>query len=180
MKVLTMNRRRAIPWIEGILLGILVGLLAMLLVVFLGSVTERPANKTGALIKTLQKACDSYRHDFGVYPPSTHGSQSLHHHLGIERVLMLPDADGTPRGIRKPPIIEFPPDWLKDGGGRIPDAALRPTFLVDSFENEIRYLNPGKRNKNGVDIWSPGPDGKDQMDPANPDFDDVTNWNPEY
>lgn len=178
MKTLPRNRRRVILWVEGMLGLILVGLLAMIAVVFLSNTTGRTANKTGIMIQTLQAACDSYRRDFGIYPPSTHGSRSLHHHLSLERILMVPDADGTPRKVRKPPIIEFPTDWLKDGGGSPPDAAARPVFLVDSFGNAIRYLNPGTWNKNGVDIWSPGADGTDQLDPAHPDFDDVTNWLP--
>jgi hypothetical protein len=51
---------------------------------------------------------------------------------------------------------------------------------VDAFDNVIRYANPGTFNSKGVDIWSPGKDGKDQKDPAAPEYDDVTNWGKEY
>jgi hypothetical protein len=51
---------------------------------------------------------------------------------------------------------------------------------VDGFDNPVRYLVPGKWNKKGVDIWSPGKDGKDQLDPNLPDYDDVTNWAKEF
>ena len=39
---------------------------------------------------------------------------------------------------------------------------------------------PGTYNRKGVDIWSPGKDGKDQLVDTVQDYDDVTNWAKEY
>lgn len=173
--------RRGFTLVELIIVIAIITLLMVFLVVMIPRMLDRAKYaKTATMIKTLDDACASYRLDFGVYPPSTLGNRSLHHHLGIDRLISVQRGGSGDIKAPKPPIIEFPADWLRDGGGASPDAKARPVALVDAFENDIRYLNPGKWNKKGVDIWSPGSDGKDQLDPAHPDFDDVTNWNKEY
>jgi general secretion pathway protein G len=42
--------------------------------------------------------------------------------------------------------------------------------LRDPWENEIRYVAPGKHNPDSFDIWSVGPDGQDGT------ADDIGNW----
>jgi hypothetical protein len=69
---------------------------------------------------------------------------------------------------------------LGDAKSGVPDPMINPVPIVDGFDNPVRYLVPGKWNKKGVDIWSPGKDGKDQLDPNLPDYDDVTNWAKEF
>jgi hypothetical protein len=80
----------------------------------------------------------------------------------------------------KPPIVEFKGDMLGDSKSGMPDPRTNPVPIVDGFDNPIRYKVPGKYNKKGVDIWSPGKDGKDQLDSSLPDYDDVTNWSKEF
>lgn len=176
-----LSGRRGFTLVELIIVIAIVTLLMVMLVVMISNVLNNAKySRMAAMVKTLQDGCASYRLDFGVYPPSTHGSRSLHHHLGIERLISVQKGVGGDIKTSKPPIIEFSPEWLKDGGGVSPDAKARPVPLVDAWETDLRYVNPGKWNKKGVDIWSAGRDGKDQLDPAHPDFDDVTNWNKEY
>jgi prepilin-type N-terminal cleavage/methylation domain-containing protein len=163
-----------------IVIAIITLLMVMLVVMIRGLIERGKYAKTAAMIKTLSDACSSYNLDFGTYPPSKLGSRALHHHLGSERFLSVQKGATGNVMAKKPPIIEFDTSWLKDGGGPSPDAKNRPVPLVDAFENEVRYVNPGKWVRKGVDIWSPGADGKDQLDPSHPDFDDVTNWNKEY
>jgi general secretion pathway protein G len=42
--------------------------------------------------------------------------------------------------------------------------------LLDPWDNEIRYVTPGKHNTESYDVWSVGPDGQDGSD------DDIGNW----
>ena len=67
-----------------------------------------------------------------------------------------------------PPFINFRSEMIEGG------AAVGP--VVDHWGRRIRYLNPGKRNPKGVDIWSPGRNGRDELDANRFDFDDVINW----
>lgn len=41
---------------------------------------------------------------------------------------------------------------------------------ADPWGNEYKYTNPGKKNSDGYDVWSTGPDGQDGTD------DDIGNW----
>jgi general secretion pathway protein G len=44
------------------------------------------------------------------------------------------------------------------------------TLPLDPWKNPYQYRYPGVHNKDGYDLWSMGPDGKDQTD------DDIGNW----
>lgn len=65
--------------------------------------------------------------------------------------------------IERPSKGDFAKKWagpyLKDNNG-----------LIDPWGHEFQYRAPGIHNKNGVDLWSMGPDGRDGTD------DDVVNW----
>jgi prepilin-type N-terminal cleavage/methylation domain-containing protein len=174
--------RRGFTLVELIVVIAIITLLMVMLVVMIRSLIEKARYaKTAATITMLDKGCASYRIDFGVFPPADKGERSLHHYLGIDRFIAVQKGGASEIKTKKPPIIEFPLDVLKDGGGSpAPDAKLRPVPILDAFEGVIQYANPGKWNKKGVDLWSRGADGKDQLDPAHPDFDDVTNWNKEH
>ena len=41
----------------------------------------------------------------------------------------------------------------------------------DPWGNDYQYRYPGKKNTESYDLWSPGPDGKNNTS------DDITNWN---
>lgn len=161
----------------------IITLLVALLVVLIANIIDRARYaKTAATIKLLDGACKSYHLDFGVYPPdSKKSSASLHHHLGIERKIVTQKSDlGANLVSTKPPIVEWQRDMLQDPKGGAPDPVRNPVAIVDGFDNPIRYKIPPKYNKSGVDIWSPGKDGKDQYVETDKDYDDVTNWAKEF
>lgn len=178
-----MNRRKGFTLVEILVVITIITLLVSFLVVMIANIMEKARYaKTAALIKMLDDGCRTYNLDFGQYPPnSKQDSRSLHHHLGMERRIATQKSDvGGTLVSKKPPIIEFKLDMLADTKGGLPDPKTNPTPIVDAFDNPIRYVVPGKWNKKSVDIWSPGKDGKDQLDQSLPDYDDVTNWQKEF
>ena len=58
---------------------------------------------------------------------------------------------------------------LIESKGSIPNEEHR---LIDPWGHAYQYLNPGKHNANGYDIYSMGLDGVDGSD------DDIGNWTP--
>jgi hypothetical protein len=129
----------------------------------------------------LDMACKTYRLDFGEYPPDDKkSSASLHHHLGIERKIVTQKADlGASLVSTKPPIIDWQRDMLDEAQGN-PDPKNNPVKIMDAFGQPIKYGNPPKYNKNGVDIWSSGKNEKDEYLETASGYDDVTNWAKEY
>jgi len=162
-----------------VVIGIILILMA-LLVVLIGGVIERGQYaKTTSIIKLLDNGCATYKMDFGIFPPNDQGdSRCFHKYLGRKRVVDMQKVEQGPP-IRKPlpPIIEFRADMLLATGTPDPD---RPVPVIDTWEQPIRYKNPGQYNKRSVDIWSAGKNGKDDFDPAAPAYDDVSNWNKEF
>ena len=127
------------------------------------------------IISALESGCRTYKIDFGEYPPGRpdFDSRVLHHYLGSPRVVKT--GDGIER--RRGPYIDFPATWLKSSIGQIPDPA-NPVQILDPWDRPIRYANPGNKNPGGVDIWSAGPNGKDELD--DPNSDDIRSWVKEY
>jgi len=176
------KQNRGFTLVEILVVITIITLLVSLLVVLIANIIDRARYaKTAATVKLLDEACKTYNLDFRVYPPNSKSdSRSLHHHLGIERRIVTMKSDmGADLVTTKPPIVEFQRDMLQESSGT-PDPKNNPVPIVDGFDQPIKYANPGKWKKGGVDIWSMGKDGKDQLDPADKDFDDVTNWNKEY
>ena len=131
--------------------------------------------KTEATVEMLDKACQVYKIEYSVYPPNDKGgsSKSLHYYLGSPRKKLL-DSGGASRTM--PPILsDVKKDQVKWDGAGAPDPKT-PVDFVDAWDQEIRYRRPGQWNKDGVDIWSPGKNGKDELDPSHAEFDDVVNW----
>jgi type II secretory pathway pseudopilin PulG len=152
---------RGVTLVGIIVFATLVTLLTSLLIVFFRSSRgSKGPSRSHEMVRVLAGACEVYKLDFGAYPPSAEGTRGLRRCLGSERRVAAGGVD-----TRKPPLIEFPKAWLgKDG------------TIVDPWGNELRYQAPGRRNPGGVDLWSAGPNGRDELDPAHPDFDDVTSW----
>lgn len=165
-----------------VVITIITILVSMLVVMIVYMIDRARYAKTASTVKMLDAACKSYRLDYGVFPPNDKGdSRCLHYYLGTERMLVTQHSTvGGDIQSRKPPVVEFTPDILKDGGGTSPNAKNNPVPIVDAFDNLLRYASPGTFNSRGVDIWSPGKDGVDQKNPTAPDFDDVTNWGKEF
>jgi prepilin-type N-terminal cleavage/methylation domain-containing protein len=178
-----MSRKKGFTLVEILVVITIITLLVSLLVVLIANIIDKARYaKTAATVKLLDEACKTYHLDFGEYPPNDKSdSRSLHHHLGMERKLITQkSAMGVSLVSTKPPIVEFSRDMLQEPKGGTADPKNNPVPIVDGFDNPIRYKVPGKYNPKGVDIWSPGKDGKDQLDPKYPDYDDVTNWSKEY
>ena len=156
-----------------IVIAIILILMALLVVAIQTVMTKAQYAKTEAIVKLLDDGCRTYKIEFGVFPPNDKGdSRCLHHYLGSERVVVL-DVSVNAK-TKKKPLIEFTANQLKQTAG--PPDAKNPVPPVDAWDEPIRYANPGRQIKNGVDIWSAGKNGKDELDPANKDFDDVCNW----
>lgn len=175
-----MSRRKGFTLVELLVVITIITLLVSLLVVLISNVIDKARYaKTIATVKLLDNGCRQYRIDFNVFPPNDRGgSASLHHHLGIQRKIATLRPDMGPQMVStKPPIIEFQRDMLQERPGAPPDPLNNPVQIVDAFDNPIRYQGyPGKFNKKGVDIWSPGKNGKDELVETVNGYDDVTNW----
>jgi prepilin-type N-terminal cleavage/methylation domain-containing protein len=174
--------------VELIVVIAIITILMALLAVFVVGVLDRAANaKAKAIVDGLDKACQTYRLENNVYPPNDKGGDSrcLHYYLGRTRLISKGRMDdGNSIVVKAPPIIEFPQDWLKLAKGQVPDAT-QPVPIVDPWDNLIRYVPfPGKFNKKGVDIWSPGKNGVDDLANDLADgsgqSDDICNWVKEY
>jgi len=148
-----------------VVLLILTILMAITVGVVRGVITKARATRTDMLVKQLSVSCEVYKQDFNVYPIGR-DSTALHQALGSPRILVQDHS--IPRiMVTKGPIIEFTLGMLEPGAeSSAPPPASK---IVDAWGNEIRYLNPGVRNRKGVDIWSDGADSKSEED-------DLTNW----
>ncbi len=165
-----------------VVIAIILLLIALLSMLVQGVLDRARYNKTAVLVHTLSKGCDSYRLDFGIFPPDTKSSSaSLHFHLGRGRKLDAQKTDtGTSPKITRPPYIQFTMDMLQSNtsGPADPDVLALP--VIDAWERPILYKAAGQAiwNKNGVDIWSLGTNGVSEYaaGPTDSKFDDVTNW----
>jgi general secretion pathway protein G len=168
------NARGGFTLVELIIVIAIILILAAMLVVAVTTITTKAQYaKTEAIVKLLDDGCRNYKVEFGVFPPNDKGdSRCLHAYLGAERVMILDTAVGVK--TTKKPLIDFKTDQLKMTAG--PPDPKNPVTPVDAWDEPIRYANPGRQVKGGVDIWSAGKNGKDELDPANKDFDDVCNW----
>jgi hypothetical protein len=113
---------------------------------------EQKVAKTKVLIRQIETACEQYEKEQNIYPADGEG----------ELVKALAETMG-PRGIPYMGRGEF----IKDGG------------FVDVWGNPIQYQNNSTdpppaniHNTNRIDIYSFGPNGKDDKGAG----DDLTNW----
>ena len=89
--------------------------LAALLMVLIKGKKNGHAPRDYTLIRMLDMACESYRKQFGEYPPTTQykDSRALHLHLGSERKLRKKMTDGVEgEWVSKPPLVK------RDSGSR--------------------------------------------------------------
>jgi len=71
--------------------------------------------------------------------------------------------DGYPRDLKALLQESASEDW---------QGAYLEKDAVDPWDNEYRYQYPGTHNKGGFDLWSMGPDEKDNSGGG----DDINNW----
>lgn len=169
-----MSERGGFTLVEMIIVIAVILILVALMIGLIVVITDKAYyQKTESIIKMLDDGCKTYRAEYNVYPPNDKGdSRNLHFYLGVERIKLL-DKDTNIKTTR-PPIIEFKGDML-EGGKTVPDPK-NPVPVVDAWGQKVQYKNPGQWNKKHVDVWSSGKNGRDELDPAAKDFDDVVNW----
>ncbi len=95
---------------------------------------------------TIGNALKSFRFHVGVYPETDEGLAALYE---------IPDSLDEEDGKWKGPYLEGDPEDLKDPWG-----------------NEFNYRFPGEINEEEFEIWSNGPNGKDD----DGDEDDIISW----
>jgi len=134
MKTITYNKQIGVSVFE--ILAILIVLL-IIIILFIPRVldTHRPSvshiNVVKRDISLLQNAMDDYKKDNGFYPSTAQGLGALVFPAQISPI---------PRNFREGGYIQ-----------RIP---------LDPWGRNYYYLNPGKHNPNGIDIFTFGPSGK--------------------
>jgi prepilin-type N-terminal cleavage/methylation domain-containing protein len=173
---------RGFTLVELIVVIAIITLLMALLAVWIVGVQQRASNANcKAMIQALDEGCKAYKVENNKYPPNDKGdSRNLHYYLGMKRVVVMGRADSGPQiTAKKPPLIDFPAGWLKLAKGQIPDPT-QPVPVVDPWDNLVRYTRPGKYSAPAPDIWSPGPNSKDDPVPPGGDTDDICNWLKEY
>jgi general secretion pathway protein G len=94
---------------------------------------------TEGKIRTLEAALTSYKTLNGRYPTQAQG---------VEALVTMPTSDPKPKRWNQ---------FVKADG------------ILDPWENKIQYRNPGKKNANGYDVFSMGPDRVESPD-------DIGNW----
>ena len=167
-----MKGRKGFTIIEMLVVITIILILTSLLAMFIKGTIERAKNaKTSTFIRLLDEGCHTYKVDYGVFPKpdGANSSRVLHQSLGSPRKIAAQHSD-PPIWTNKGPIIEFKNDMLKGTG----DPVTSPMPLVDAWDQELKYANPGKQNPMAVDIWSPGNDGSEMTD------DDLNNWTKDY
>jgi general secretion pathway protein G len=138
----TNRKRRGFTLVEILVVITIVVLLAGLAITNLNKVLGNSQADVARLFvnQSLKTALVTYRLNLGSYPTTDEGLQAL---------ITAPSAKADRwRG----PYIE---------GNKIP---------LDPWSQPYQYRCPGVHNKDGYDLWSMGPDQKDQTD------DDIGNW----
>jgi general secretion pathway protein G len=143
------NKRRSAFTLLEIL--IVIGILALLAVFVVPNImgaqdeakigmAKAAVGRAGNLASQLKK----YRFDTGAYPATEEG---------LEALFRRPSAISEESGQWKGPYMEGTPEELRDPWGE-----------------EYVYSSPGKFNEDSYDLYSKGPDRKEDTD------DDITNW----
>ena len=136
------SRRRGFTLVEILVVITIVVLLAGLAITNLNKVLGGSQIDVAKLFvnQGMKTALFTYKMQMGNFPTTEEGLQAL---------ITAPQGKADRwRG----PYIE---------GNSIP---------LDPWKQPYQYRFPGVRNKDGYDLWSIGPDGKDQTD------DDIGNW----
>ena len=136
---------RGFTLIEILVVVVILGILATIVVPrFMDKPDEARVVRAQQDVQALVAALNLYRLDNFSYPSTDQGLDAL---------------------VRKPSGRPEAPNW-KTGGyiDRLPK---------DPWGGEYRYLNPGRNNSAGIDVWSLGADGQPGGEGVNAD---VGNW----
>ena len=137
------RRRSAFTLIELLLVMVIIAVLAALVIPrFAGRSEEARRTATQTQISShFGTALDVYEADNGSYPTTAQG---------LEALRAKPTSAPEPRAWRGP--------------------YLKSELPLDPWGNAYVYTAPGTHNRDGYDLWSFGPDGRDGTE------DDITNW----
>ena len=127
-----------------IVIGIIVLLLGLAINKMGGALDIGKETRVKGDIQTLTIALRMYNAQNGFYPTTEQGLKAL---------VVQPVTEPRPRNWRS-----------AFDDGKVPR---------DPWDNEYNYVNPGKHNPNGFDIFSSGPDRIPNTD------DDIGNWEKE-
>lgn len=121
--------------------------------------------KAKADIKNIEMALAMYKKDYGVYPNDSSPEQVSNDLTGYASDPDTPDEKYTRDPEWQGPYLKTEPKQH--------EYMQRNRALVDPWGKKYQYrLSKPIKNKFGVDIWSPGPDGIDDGG----EKDDVNNW----
>jgi len=145
------KKRSAFTLIEVLLVaGILAVLAALAIPSLMGTATKAKINIAKSQIGrngAIPKGLNSYKWDMGKFPETDEGLKALF----------------KPKDFKKE-------DKRYDG----PYIEGRFEELKDPWNNPYEYRCPGQMNEDEYDLWSWGPDGKD--DGGKEGSDDIKNW----
>jgi hypothetical protein len=145
--------------------GILIVFVGVQVQRYVGRRNDHPMFNARMMIKMLEMALTMYRNDFGAYPDDTRPVAVFNALTGYGADPDVPD-----------PAIVARPDWhgpyIRCDAKQFRNAA-RNQELIDSWGQPYRLrLQQPRHNKDGVDLWSCGRNGRDE-DGAG---DDIKNW----
>lgn len=142
------RRRSAFTLIEVLLVaGILAVLAAFAIPSLMGTATKAKIDLAKAAIGPngpIAKALDSYKWDMGQYPDTDEGIAAL-----FQSKNQVDDE-------------------------RYNGPYVKNDRITDPWNNPFEYRAPGEFHEDGFDLWSRGPDGKD--DGGKEGSDDIKNW----
>jgi general secretion pathway protein G len=151
MRRKVIRRRSAFTLIEVLLVaGILAVLAAFIVPNLFGQATKAKVDIAKAAVLrngSIGKALEAYKWDMSAYPTTDEGLTAL-----------------------------FQPKDKKKEDARYNGPYMDGVFeqLKDPWGNPYEYRSPGEINEDGYDLWSRGPDTKD--DGGKEGSDDIKNW----
>lgn len=110
-----------------------------------------------ARMQTIKNALEEYKFDYGKYPQLSSAGA-----VPYAPLFSTPLNSGRPSGEKRPYISET--NFLNSS-----------SQFSDPWGNYFRYQAPGVHNKSMYDLWSFGPNGKDDS-ASTTGSDDINNW----
>lgn len=139
------NQSRGMTLIEVLVVTLIITMLAIALVVLISGVIERQkVDKTNAMVQALASGCETYRSQFGEYPPTAPytSSQNLHYYLASEFDVVVTVKPRTTKKQR-PILPDFRHDWIEGAPTSNDPASVGARHVVDAWGTRVTYTVPG-------------------------------------